>query len=127
MEIRKNMCPICVLVSGAWIVLLTLRFFGYDVSESFSALLMGGSVVGISYVLVKRIQSGRATLWKLLAIPIGFAAAWALLHFAWAPFTLASLAYVLLWTVMRKRNDPKETAKENPIDIKKELENCCDE
>ena len=127
MNIFKNICPICALVGGTWIVLLTLRFAGYDVGESFIALLMGGSVVGISYTLVKHIQRGRAMPWKLAAIPIGFAAAWALLHFAWVFFTLASLAYGLLFAAMQKRNEPEGPGKENPIDITKELEDCCDE
>ena len=122
----KKMCPICVLVSGTWIVLLALRFADYDISESFTALLMGGSVVGFSYTLAKRAQTGQVMFWKLLAIPIGFAAAWALLHFAWVFFALAALAYVLLWVIMRKRNDPKIVAEKSPVDITKELEDCCD-
>ena len=125
MNVLKKTCPICVLVSSTWLILLALRFAGYDVSESLIALLMGGSVVGLSYMLVKHLPHGRVKLWKLLAIPVGFAAAWALLHFSWGYFSLAVLAYFLLWTAMRTGGTEK-TKKESPIDITKELEDCCD-
>ena len=58
----KKICPICVLVSSTWIILLTLRYFGYRIDESLIAMLMGGSAVGISYVLANKFSlSGLAS------------------------------------------------------------------
>ncbi len=125
MNTLKNICPICVLVGGTWIVLLTLRFLGYDVNETFIALLMGGSVVGISYTLGKRMLRQRSVVWKLLSIPLGFAAAWALLYFAWGYVALALLTYVPLWTIMRGAAEAA-TRKKGTVDVEKELEDCCD-
>ncbi|HEY4518062.1 MAG TPA: hypothetical protein VJG48_00370, partial [Candidatus Paceibacterota bacterium] len=58
----RRICPICALVSSAWVILLVLRYFGYNVNESLIALLMGGSAVGISYVLAGKL-GGKAAKW----------------------------------------------------------------
>lgn len=122
MKILKKICPICVLVGGTWIVLLALRFQGYNVSESFVAMLMGGSTVGISYVLANKIN-GSTTVWKLISVPIGFAAMYALLNFSWGYFTLAILAYFVTWLLLGSRvSGPKQNSL---VNIKKELNDCC--
>lgn len=124
MKLLKKICPICVVVSSTWITLLTLRYLGYNVSESLIAMLMGGSVVGISYVLSKRLSGAvKIALWKLISIPIGFVAAWALLHFAWGYFILGVSAYLAVWIVVKIDKTSKLSSR--TVETKKELENCC--
>ena len=97
----KKICPICVLVSATWIILLVLRYVGYNVNESLIAMLMGGSAVGISYVLANTLSARDAKWSKLVSIPIAFLAAWQLLqyHFGW--FALATILYWLTFLVFK--------------------------
>jgi len=136
MSYVKKICPICALVSVTWIILLAARYFGYNVNESLIALLMGGSAVGISYVLAGKIgsESARSGLsaksWKLVSIPIAFLAAWQLLHYHLGWFALAVLAYVLIFRAFKglALRDPKGEALgpgSKVSQIERELDNCC--
>lgn len=120
MTLLKKICPTCVIVSGTWIVLLALRYLGYGISESFIAMLMGGSAVGISYALAKRVNPSRDKIWKLLSTAVAFAAMWALLHFAVGYFVLGAIVYLALFGVMKISKKEAEN-----VEIKKQLENCC--
>ncbi|MFA6536729.1 MAG: hypothetical protein WC250_02410 [Candidatus Paceibacterota bacterium] len=123
MQILKKICPICALVSLTWLTLLFLKGFDYPVSEPFIAMLMGGSAVGISYTLSRKI-SDREMWWKLISIPFGFAAMIALLNFAWLYFGLAIVGYLLLWFGFKGRSDVQVT-RESRQDIEEKLKNCC--
>lgn len=73
-------CPICVGVAGTWGWMLAAHYTGYAVDVTVLGLLMGGSPVGIAYVLEKHLPEGRSPImWKFLAIPSGFAAMYGLL------------------------------------------------
>lgn len=126
MNILKRICPICAVVSLTWVTMLAFKWQGYRVDDELLAILMGGSAVGISYVLGTRItvHGGSAKWWKFVAIPIGFAAMYALLQFAWGYAFAAMLAYGIVWVFFRNASAPPDGAR---IDaITKELDNCCD-
>lgn len=80
---RIKFCLICVLVSATWIGLLIVRGLGYAVDSALIAMLMGGSVVGLTYALGKRLNEKRAKAWKLVAIPLGFVIVYAVLSSRW--------------------------------------------
>ena len=92
-------CPICILVSGVWIVLLVLMRIGYEVDPAFPAMLMGGSVVGIAYTL------GLGKWQKFVFIPVGFLAMWSLLASAWLLALLAVLVCAVVWVAVDKSGD----------------------
>jgi hypothetical protein len=125
MNMIKKICPICALVSLTWIMMFAMKVSGHVVSNELLAMLMGGSVVGISYVLGTRMQTQHPKLWKLIAIPLGFAAMYALLSFAWLYAAFAVAAYAGTWFVFR--NIAMATPDTHRInDITKALDNCCD-
>jgi len=126
MEIIKKICPICVLVSGTWLTLLILKWFGYPVSESFLAMLMGGSVVGVSFTLEKKIK-GPVMLWKLLTIPLGFGLMFALISFSWGSFVAQTLAYFLFWFLFRggPNGEVRKSDSSQGSEINNQLKNCC--
>lgn len=133
MNYLKKFCPICAIVSATWIILLALRYGGYQINESLVALLMGGSAVGLSYVLAKRLPSSRDKRWKFSAIPLAFLCAWLLLHYRFFAFALAAVSYGLLFLVFKgqalgpaplaPRSSESEVGKTKQIEH--ELENCC--
>lgn len=77
---RLPVCPVCVGVAGTWGWMFVAHAAGYAVDMTVVALLMGGTPVGIAYVLEKKLPEGRLTAWwKLLAIPAGIALMYGLL------------------------------------------------
>lgn len=126
---RFKICPICAGVSGTWIWMLVLYFSNYSNSWLYLdpwiiALLMGGSVVGISYVLAKRVPARLDLVWKTTFIILGFAAAYELLTQNFAYFAvLFILAAGASWFFALRKSTRKENSKVEQI--KKGLENCC--
>jgi hypothetical protein len=73
---RRKICPICAGVFLTWLwMLIGYYVFAYNADVRVIALLMGGSVVGAAYTLEKRLPPSRSPgLWKLIVVPVGFAA-----------------------------------------------------
>ncbi|GMU73846.1 MAG: hypothetical protein AMXMBFR44_0450 [Candidatus Campbellbacteria bacterium] len=128
MATLKKICPICALVSLTWVTMLALKWLGYDVNNELIAMLMGGSAVGISYVLGAQMQtlsSMASMLWKLIAIPLGFGALYALLQFSWWYAAGAVVAYVCAWILFKNISVvPKD--KRGAHDISNALDACCE-
>ncbi|MBI5140007.1 MAG: hypothetical protein HZA94_00980 [Candidatus Vogelbacteria bacterium] len=106
-----NICPVCVGVSLTWIVMfIGMSFFWLPVTEFQlpTAILMGGSIVGIAYKLEGNLRSGRSQLvWKTLFMTTGFGLSYELVSFDWpsALFALVVLAVILyLFIDMTKSN-----------------------
>lgn len=130
MAFLRTICPVCALVLLTWLSMLVFKGLGYDVNDELLAMLMGGSVVGISYVLGARLPSAShrpsvGRYWKLVAIPIGFSAMYALLSFAWGYAVLALVVYAAAWMLFRA-GQAAPTSGKNLKDITKALDNCCD-
>ena len=123
-----SVCPICAGVFLTWVGLLGAHFAGYQVTLTVPAILMGGSVVGIAYQLEKRNSGsppGTRMLFKVLFIPTGFVAAYAVLEQWWAVFLLALvlLVAVSFWLLSyRSLAGPREETAGN---IEKNLKDCC--
>ena len=126
MKIIKKICPICVLVSMTWLTMLILKAFGYQVNEPILAMLMGGSAVGVSYTLSKKV-TGLEMWWKLLSIPVGFALMFTLINFDWLKFTVFATAYLLLWVLFRRKGFTQSKDEEiaQQLNVKNQLKNCC--
>lgn len=89
-----NICPICAGVALTWSLSLAGQFTGLLSVAEFqlpTAILVGGSVVGIAYKLEGRLYAGASKLlWKALFIPSGFSLAYGLLQFDWLNIFLSS-------------------------------------
>src|SRR3989338_10434039 len=78
-----RICPVCVGVSGTWLLLTALSVNGYLDRETFLPmilLLMGGSVVGIAYQGEKSSPWAVAhpLVWKITIVIVGMPlASWA--------------------------------------------------
>lgn len=119
-------CPICAGVSLTWLWMLAADALGYPIDMAVPAMLLGGSVVGIAYQVEKRLAPSRsALLWKLIFIPLGFLAAYALLTrrfgaFAILAVLLSAVAYVFLARPNGKPRDPKKVE-----ELEKKMKQCC--
>ena len=109
-----------MLVSLLWLILLVLKYLGGNVSEYLLGLLMGGSAVGISYVLAKRIPKVRDKTWKFVAIPIAFLTAYFLNRFNFFLSIFFAITYIVSYYFFRTTKESLAAKK-----IEHELENCC--
>lgn len=134
-----KVCPICAGVAGTWLWMLVGMLSGYLSTINYqliTAVLMGGSVVGIANLLEKRFpqsSDGWRTplLWKTLFIPAGFAAVYGILLANW--YILAASAILLVFIALyftaklplgtENKKDPRHDGKVEKIE--KEMEKCC--
>lgn len=124
--LQLSLCPICSGVAGTWLWMLVARHYGVAVDASMLSTLLGGSVVGIAYQLEKRLAGGRSQLlWKTLFIPVGFAAAYALVASQWALLAAPVLALLLLmaYFLWPRAGEPVSSAAVQ--DLESKMKNCC--
>jgi hypothetical protein len=50
-----KICALCGAVSVSWIILLTLFYFKYEIDPVIIGLLIGGSTVGLIYILEQKL------------------------------------------------------------------------
>jgi hypothetical protein len=59
-----KVCALCAAVATAWIILLILFFVGSPIDPVFLGILMGGSIVGVLYLLERNLPE-RLSIFKL--------------------------------------------------------------
>lgn len=124
--LRSPLCPICFGVGGTWLWMLAARFAGLPIDATMLAVLLGASVVGIAGQLEGRLPQGRSPLlWKTLALPVGFVAAYGLVAERWGVAAIAALALVLLAGLFLL---PRRLAGTDEAVVKKleqQMKKCC--
>jgi|SRR3989344_3123941 len=55
-KLKKNFCAICGAVSLTWLALLALYWLGIFQNKIIIALLLGGSIVGIFYLVERKVR-----------------------------------------------------------------------
>lgn len=119
-------CAFCAGVSLTWLWLVIARSAGVAIDPLIPAILMGGSVVGLSYLVEKKLSSNRQPLyWKLSFVPVGFLAIYAFLTYRWwlVALSLIVMLAVFLFFTRRTHHEPTHDAKIK--DLEKEMEKCC--
>ena len=123
-----RVCPICAGVAGTWIWLFAARQLGYPIDPLITALLMGGSIVGIAYSAEKYLLPRRSALsWKMLFVPTGFVAGYGILMEKWV-VALAALVgiAVVLFLFLRFSSSTASASESARIEkLKRDMEKCC--
>jgi len=102
------------------------RALGYAVDATILAMLLGGSVVGIAYLIEKRLPQGRSpSLWKALFIPVGFVAAYGLAMSLWVLCAVTAVILLLLSVFFLARPAASEAPSETVEELKKKMQQCC--
>lgn len=123
---RVPVCPICIGVAGTWLWMLIARSLGYAVDATMLAVLLGGSVVGIAYLVEKRLPQGRSPLlWKTLFIPVGFIGAYSLAASQWILFAVTGAVLVSLAAFFLAQPAASGTPSETVEELKKKMQQCC--
>ena len=83
-------------------------------------------MAGIAYQLERRLPQGRSPLlWKILFIPAGFVAAYALAAPQWILFAVTGVALVLLAAFFLLRTGSSAEPSETVEELKKKMQQCC--
>lgn len=127
---RRNLCPICAGASLTWLWMLVGMWSDRLPTSDFqlpTSILMGGSVVGASYQLAKRLRAGRSPLtWKMLSVPLGFALVWSALQAQIIPAIILAIATTLLAArFVRIAPNHADRTHNNINELEKKMEHCC--
>ncbi|HEY4524341.1 MAG TPA: hypothetical protein VJL36_01090 [Candidatus Paceibacterota bacterium] len=124
-----KICPICAGVSLTWMWLLVGLWSGKLAPIDYqlpTAVLMGGTVVGLMAKLESKIKPKLAMLWKTIFIVSGFSAAASLLAGDWlvgaAGIILAMVATLALKTTPAEMEKQTSTATK---ELEEKMKNCC--
>ncbi|MEK7553742.1 MAG: hypothetical protein AAB517_00050 [Patescibacteria group bacterium] len=124
-----NVCPICTGVFLTWVWLIIAHTIGYQVNLIIPALLMGGTVVGIMYKIEKKfsgLSANKMLLWKILFVPAGFVAAYALLEQSEIVFIIAiAFLFLVSFILLHSKSSTTGSRPETVGDIEKKMEDCC--
>ncbi len=119
---KIKICKICASVSLAWILLTIAIWQKILVSPNwitFTALLMGGSVVGIAY-------QKKSFFWKAVVIICGMPLAFIFVTNISAPIIIVEitiLAFFAFYLFVKKDNGEGEN--KTTAMLEKEMKNCC--
>ena len=121
-----KICPICAGVSGTWIWMISGIFLDLLPISHFqlpTAILMGGSIVGLAYRLEKHLAPHRSLLlWKTLFIPAGFTAVYFFLKSEMpASAAAAAVMGIIALMFLDWGNGPSSVTKE----LEEKLKQCC--
>lgn len=120
---RLKICPFCAGVAGTWIWMLAAHYAGYSTDVTIISMLMGGSVVGISYLL--DVYSAHSLLRRTIFIIAGFGAVYALINYLWIWFFVsAATAGISAISISGKvRTSAKNEGRAAELEAK--MKNCC--
>ena len=130
-DMKINICPICVIVSGIWLILSAGVAWGYLASEQFMipiAILMGGSVVGIAYQGEKKFiwASTHSLIWKIIIIFSGMPAAYLFVINLSKPLVVTEFILLIIIAYFFFIKRLKQPGGLHTISqIEKQMEQCC--
>ncbi|MBI2035972.1 MAG: hypothetical protein HYT12_04835 [Candidatus Liptonbacteria bacterium] len=123
-----KVCPICAGVSLTWLWML-IGLYANQLStihyQLITAILMGGSVVGIAYRLEKYLRGVPALAFKIFFIPAGFVAAYSLINFWWITFAIIAgflgiASLLAIRGISHKKSDNKTVE-----ELESKMKGCC--
>jgi|SRR3989344_5060378 len=123
---KTNICPICAGTALTWIWMLAARSVGYDTNPVIIGILMGGSVVGIAYMLERHIaHSTSAMIWKLVFIPAGFATVYGIIASQWPLFWFSAFILAIAGVFARKQRRVTMRDDKKIQELKQKMRRCC--
>lgn len=119
-----TICPPCAGVAGTWLWMLGARATGYAIDPILLALLVGGSIVGISYQLAKRLPNPSASpLFRTLFTAAGLIAGYGIIIQRWEHFAIGTGLLIVNLAGFFHRASTESNA--TTTRLEKELDNCC--
>ena len=124
-------CVICAGVSLTWLTLTALMVPGFLASSFYllvTAMLMGGTVVGIAFQGEKKFKWAKNLFyWKAPVVIIGFIIAYLLLiNISWTTFAIElALLGLLTYFLFLQPSAGKSPQGKSVSELEEELKDCC--
>ena len=103
-KLKFKICPICAGVSLTWFWLLVgikLNLLSSADYQLPTAILMGGTVVGLMFKLEQFIKIKFVLIWKTLFVALGFMVVHSLMFANWMIFLVSAILVVLLTFILK--------------------------
>src|SRR3989344_8267180 len=119
-----NVCPICAGVFLTWLWMLVGMFLGLLSTENYqliTAVLMGGTVVGLMSKLEQFIKPKFVLIWKALFVALGFVAVYSLISVDWIIFlvgVILAVAFTFAFKIPKVRQENQESEKRKELEEK---------
>lgn len=130
--LKIKICPICAGVSSTWLILTAGILLGVLSATNYLlpiTIMMGGSVVGISYQAEKRFAWASALSGKVLVVAPGFMLVYLfILNMSWPTLVVELMALLILAYLFFLRipeGDKKTPASTEVQELEKKMEECC--
>ena len=124
--LRAPLCPICAGVAGTWLWMAIARNYGVAIDPLMLSVLVGGSAVGLTQQLEKRLSPGcPALLWKSLFIPVVLVVAYGIAMPDWTVFFAAVALLVLLTIAGFARRGTPAQGSATVAKLEEQMKNCC--
>ena len=127
-KLPRQICPICAGVTLTWLTLFLGMFFGklpvlYQVP---TAILAGGTVVGLMYQLEKFIKPQFLLFWKTLFVISGFWTVYSLIDNQWVMLIISLIVNIAITFLLKIKNlAPNNQESEQIKKQKDKMKNCC--
>ena len=128
----SSICPICLGVSLTWLTLTALMLVGFLPTTFYllpTAILMGGTVVGVVYQGEKKFKVMRSFTPKMVVLITGFVSTYLLLtNMNWLTLIAAALILIPLGYLFFLRSPQATAGVENPEtirDLENKMKDCC--
>lgn len=131
-----KVCPICAGVSLTWFLIIVGTLTGQLTTNNYqliTAILMGGTVVGIAYQGEKRFKWAEENIFrfKVPVVVIGFALVYlALENLSWSSVGIeAALLLILFYFFFisgnKNNNGPAKEVSPKVKELEEKMKNCC--
>ena len=127
--LTTKICPICAGVFLTWLWFLIgmkLNLLSIIDYQLITAVIMGGTVVGLMSKLEKQIETKFILIWKTIFVVSGFTAVYNLLFADWALFLAGVIAAVACIFIFKVSKINKGSIKpQRTKELEKQMKNCC--
>ena len=128
-KLKFEICPICAGVTLTWLWMLTGIILGKLSTIDYqlpTALLMGGTVIGLMSKLEPLIKQKFVLIWKTIFVVSGFIAAYNLIFNNWVIFSISVALAVTSILLLKTHTTSKENQKSQQTkEFEEKMKNCC--
>ena len=124
-----QICPICAGVSLTWLWIFFGMFFGKLLVVDYqlpTAILAGGTVVGLMSKLEEFIKKKFVLIWKTIFVVSGFMAVYSLITNQWGIFAVGVIIDITVTLMFKTYGAEKENPDLKKIkELKEKMKRCC--
>lgn len=127
-KLQFKICPICAGVFLTWtslLVSMAVGFLSIDNYQLPTAILAGGTIIGIMSKSEKFIRDEVILIWKASFTVFGFLTIYNLIRNNWLISILGIVLLILLTFIFKKKDIKEKIKSEESKILEEKMKNCC--